>query len=210
MDSKKNKYQPETDFEKKEFSKLINNIRQSDEEKVSDEFEKNFFTELHKVKPVMPLGLRIKTKINFYFEQRRIKLFAVAVTAVAFFLVVAILSIKEHPQIGKNSISRKDSSQIEPEKNQMNIQEQKNIATQDEKQLKAQTGKKTETAYWKGIMRDLNQKYGFSLSDKTNSSELLREITEGELFKKNIERKNILKRDDTLKILIQLLRKIKE
>ena len=210
MESKKNKYKPETDFEKKEFSKLIDNINQLDKEKVSEEFEKKFFAELQKVKPALPFGMRIKARIKLYLEQRKVKVFAVVTTIVAFFLVVVLLSIKEHPTQEKIIISQKDSAQIDLEKNRTNIQDGKNRVAHDEQQLKTHTGKITETIYWKGIMRDLNQKYGFSLSDKTNSYDLLKEITDGELFKKNIEGKNIPKRDDTLKLLIQLLRKIKE
>ncbi len=209
MESKKNKYQPETDFEKKEFSELIDELQSMGEEKVSENFDEQFFEKLQKVKPLPSLSLRMKTIINWLQPKPRMKVYAAVVVVVVILLLIIILPFRT-TQLPEKGIVQRDTLQLNIKKGTPNLKAQRSITHETGKQIQSKTGELARTSYLKGLIKDLDQKYGLALSAKNNSLQLLEEISESDAFKQSIEAKKSFSRGDTLKLFLQLLKNIKK
>ena len=211
MESKKNKYQPETEFEKKEFSELIDDLQSMNEEEVSENFDDQFFKKLQKVKPLPTLSLRMKSIISWLQPKPRMKVYA-AVAVVAVILLLIIIMPFRTTQLPEKGIVQRDTLQLNIEKGtpNLNLKTQRSITNEAGKQIQSKTGELARTSYLKGLINDLDQKYGLALSAQNNSLQLLEEISESDSFKQNIEAKKSFSRDDTLKLFLQLLKNAKK
>lgn len=205
---KKNKYQPETDFEKKELSELIDDLQSMNEEEVSENFDDQFFKKLQKVKPLPIVPSKTNTILSWLQPKPRMKVYA-AVAAVIILLLIIIIPFRT-TQLPEKGIVQRDTLQLNIEKGPPNLKAQRSITNETGKQIQSKTGELARTSYLKGLIKDLDQKYGLALSAKNNSLQLLEEISESDAFKQKIEAKKSFSRGDTLKLFLQLLKNIKK
>ncbi len=93
MISSKNKFFPEEDFERSDFSNLIEKIQETDELKFSAEAEEKLFKKIEKITPEKPFLLKIKCYFNKMPAFRKTAP-AFAMLAVAI-IVFSILPVKK-------------------------------------------------------------------------------------------------------------------
>lgn len=202
MESKKNKYKSETEFEKKEFSGLIEKLGNLDEEKVSDNFDDKFSKELDRTTIPIPVRVKIKNIFTSTSEFHPWKLYAIVSMAAVILLIFIVLPIKDSTTTDKvltQADSTKSSLEQKSLKNETeNILANENTSTTDSSAIK------NKSIYLKSLINDLEIRYGLGLNKKESTSELINKVIEGELFSKSIENMKNLKRGDTLRILFEI------
>ena len=94
MISLNNNFTPEEEFEKEEFSSLINELQNLDDLTGSPEAKEKLFRELKKIRPKKPLSLIIKDYfIAPFFFGKPVPAFAMLVIASIIFLVLPIKKV---------------------------------------------------------------------------------------------------------------------
>ncbi len=203
MESKKNKYKSETEFEKKEFSGLIEKLGNIPEEKVSDKFDNKFSKELDLTTIPIPVQIKIKNIFTSASEYHPLKLYAIVSMAAVILLIFIVLPIKDS-RIPDKVLTQADSTKSSLEQKSLKNGTEDILA--NEKTFKADSSAiKNKSIYLKSLINDLEIRYGLGLNKKENPSELINKIIEGEMFRKSFENKENLKRSDTLKILFEII-----
>lgn len=188
MDSKKKTYKAEAEFEKSEFSDLIDAIRNIKEEKVSEEFDNKLLSELDNINVSKTFFQNLLYAIRSIKENHPFKVYTITAVAAIILLIFIVLPLKETKTPDK-ILSANDSVKLFTDQKPGNI-EKESLNKSD---------------YLKSLIKDLESRYGLSMAAKENPYGLVDSIMEGEIFRKSIESRENLKRSDTLKLLFKII-----
>lgn len=188
MDSNKKTYKAEAEFEKSEFSDLIDAIRNIKEEKVSEEFDNKLLSELDNINVSKTFFQNLLYAIRLIKENHPFKVYTITAVAAIILLIFIVLPFKETKTPDK-ILSANDSVKLFTDQKPGNI-EKESLNKSD---------------YLQSLIKDLESHYGLSMAAKENPYGLVDSIMEGEIFRKSIESRENLKRSDTLKLLFEII-----
>ena len=200
----KNNFEPE-EFEKEKFSDLINKLNKIPKEKVSEEFDRKFYSRLDKIKIEVPVRKRINEIIAGISLLPGFKYYLAIVFTTVLFVMVVFIGILREPRTIKPVIALKDSVKTtDSVKSNTPVikKHSREIAAEEQK---PDLDKKKNTI--ERLLKEIRQKPNNVLTGNKLKQDTLFKILDTKLFKNKMNDFDIKGlRRDTVKAIIDILR----
>lgn len=207
MNNDINKYKPESDFEKEEYSGLINKLVNLEKEKVSEEFETKFADALKRATFTVFTKETLLNRLDLFFALRPVKVVTFSAAIVIILLLFLSLPIKDYKMPEKIMTQNYSIKSDSIQKTMIQKGNTKDQPLFNSNQLNDKSANDVANfSYVHKLIKDLETTYGLTLQEKDAPEKIINEIMKGKYFQQSLESRKNLLRSDTLKILFNIIK----
>jgi hypothetical protein len=194
------KYTPEEDFEKGEYSKLIEEIRSIKKREPSEKFDENFYSRRRQAKFKLPLGIKLIKLFNYLITILRLKQYRYYYAAA---LSIMLISISLYMKFFQKSVSLY-SETILTNIDTLN-KSNENIAS-NELLFSQNDNNKNDKHYWNTLYSEIEKRMNYRYVN-LSVEKIMRIIYSGEFRKRTkFAQINNPSNKDTIEIVIRILK----